>query len=207
MAAGLDPDTLAAEARSCLSDASQAFDLARIRLPREDDIVSLERLDEHARDQLPVLLRGNSAWIADTATDILWGHTDPAWFSMVTTLIPHTSPPRQHRLAGLVISLSNDTATQAAAYFASSDPPLRCAAAAWLDDSDPLHDQALLDPDASVRHAAGAAANDQTIPPAQYWSCPQCAGVNEMSTVWCRRCKRYGPFPPRIRPSSRGHGH
>ena len=195
LAASLDLDTIAAEARSCLSGASQdAFDLACVRLPREDGIMSLERLDEDAQVQLPILLSGDSAWMVETATEILWGCAAPTWFSVVTALIPNASPLRRRRLADLAISLSSDTVAQAATYFASSDPPLRCAAAAWLGDNSPLHEQALLDPDASVRQAAGAAANDQATPPAQYWSCPQCAGAAEMSTRFCPTCKQYGPF-------------
>lgn len=199
-AAGLEPDTVGAEAWSWPPGAlHDALDLACVRLPQEDDIMSLERLDKDAQAQLPALLSSDSAWIADTAADILWGHTDHAWYSTVTALIPHAQPLRRRSLADLAISLSNDTAAETAAYFTSSDPSLRCAAAGWLDDSDLLCEQALLDPDASVRQAAGAAADDQTIPPAQYWSCPQCAELNEMSTRWCATCNSHGPFPRQIR--------
>jgi hypothetical protein len=144
LAAGLDPDILAAEARSCLPDAVQdVLDLVCVCFPCEDDMLSLERLDEDARAQLPALLVGDVDWMADTATEILWGHVDLAWFQVVTALIPHASPSRRYGLACLAISLSGDTADQAAAYFASSDPPMRWAAATWFGDTDPLREQAL----------------------------------------------------------------
>ncbi|MGV9362040.1 NACHT domain-containing protein [Amycolatopsis sp. NPDC003731] len=189
LAAGLDIETLAAEARHCLANSVEdEFSLATVSLPREDRTLNVELLDQEARLGVVVLLTSDPEWIAETAVEILWGHVDPAWFSAVASLIPKVAPLRRRRLASLAISLSSDTAAQAAAYFASSDSPLRCAGAEALADNDPLRSKALVDADITVRHAAGATADSWAFMAADYWSCPRCASMNETSTPTCTVC-------------------
>jgi hypothetical protein len=203
LAAGLDLETLAAEARSCTPDAVRnVLELACVPLPREDDTVSLDRLDEEARASLPALLSCNSDWMANTAIEILWECTDSNWFPVIAKLIADAAPPRRHDLAELALSLSSDPTAQAALYLASTDPPLRRAAAAWLDDSNPLRQLALCDPDACVRIAAGAPLDDQSGSPPKYWCCLQCTAANEMSSRWCAACGHHSPFILHVRSRS-----
>jgi hypothetical protein len=216
-AVGIPLGKLAAEARR----AQQIHRQSPKRVPRllltpaaSPIAVKEPQLSAADIDQLLDCLGALSALTAHFAFDRLVATEDSRIGRRVQDMLPELRPQRRRNAALLTCLLADDPAATAKELLDSYEPRARAGAAAYLAWEasrtgravDALR-QARADPDLTVRleardreatdtKAITDEVNDLSIPSATYWTCPDCAGANDLEALDCSKCStgtRPGP--------------
>jgi hypothetical protein len=200
VAAGIDLALLAEEARAALKEIGDGsidpvLHLLQASPGERGHDLDLGRLNAEDRSAVLDLLTAQSDWIAESAAQLIWDAGRPGPTAEIAVRLRDVSPPRRFLLAALCCVVSAEPAAQMLAFFESTDPALRRAAAFVSRDVKPspqilaLKARALLDADATVRVAAGATTFEAPdLPPPDQWSCRSCANLNEFHVVDCPSC-------------------
>jgi hypothetical protein len=155
-----------------------------------------------------------SALTADFAFDRLVATKDSRIGRRLQGMLPELHPQRRRNAALLACLLADDPAVMAKELLDGHEPRGRAGAAAYLAWEasrtgrvvDALR-RARADPDLTVRleardrdagdtEAVINGMNDPSIPSATYWTCPDCAGANDLEALDCAMCStgtRPGP--------------
>jgi hypothetical protein len=216
-AAGIPLGTLAAEGRR----AQQIHRELPKRLPRlllmpapSPVLVREPQLSGADIEQLLDCLGALSALTAHFAFDWLAATRDSRIGRRVQGILPGLRPQRRRNAALLACLLAEDPAATAEELLDSDEPRARAGAAAYLAWAAPKTGRgvdalrrARADLDLTVRweardrHAPDTEAvidgvNDLSTPSATYWTCPDCAGANDLEVLDCSMCStgtRPGP--------------
>ena len=216
-AAGIPLGKLAAEARRAQQIHRESPERVPHLLltPAASPIAAKEpQLSAADIDQLLDCLGARSGLIADFAFDRLVATKDSRIGRRVQDKLPELRPQRRRNAALLACFLADDPAATAKELLDSDEPRARAGAAAYLAWEasrtgrvvDALR-QARADPDLTVRReardrtasdtkAVTEGVNDPNMPSATYWTCPDCAGANDLEALDCAMCStgtRPGP--------------
>lgn len=201
LAADFDLSLLAAQARAALEEdapndqVALPFEMASA-WPVDGGELNFGRIAPVGPSEVVELLAAQSDWIAESAARLLWDTRLSGLDDEVAALVPAVPPGRRFLVAVLCCTLSAQPAVRAQRFFETEDPALRRAAAAVSQDDErdqqleALRAQALLDADATIRIAAGAASLDEAdVPPPAYWSCHWCTHRNDLDAEECDDCE------------------
>ena len=165
-------------------------------------------------EQLLDCLGASSALTARFAFRRLAATRDSRIGRRVQELLPGLRPQRRRNAAVLACLLADDPAATAEELLAGDEPRARVGAAAYLAwkasrtkrgvdalmraraDLDLTVRLEARDRDATDTEALTDGANDLSIPAATYWTCPECAGANDLEVLDCSMCStgtRPGP--------------
>jgi hypothetical protein len=165
-------------------------------------------------EQLLDCLGASSALTAHFAFDRLVATSDSGIGRRVWERLSGMLPQRRRNAALLACLLAEDPVATAKELIAGDEPRARAGAAAYLAweasrtgrVADALR-RARADPDLTVRleardrdamdtEAVTDGVNDLSVPSAAYWTCPDCAGANDLEVLDCAMCStgtRPGP--------------
>jgi hypothetical protein len=165
-------------------------------------------------DQLLDCLGALSLLTAHFAFDRLVATRDSRIGRRVQDMLPELYPQRRRNAALLACILADDPVATAEELLDSDEPRARAGAAAYLAweasrtrrvvdalrraraDRDLTVRLEARDRDATDTQVVIDGVNDLSIPPATYWTCPDCAGVNDLEALDCSMCStgtRPGP--------------
>jgi hypothetical protein len=203
IAAGLDAAAIAAQARQAIRESQQPGNEASHHLlqliitPSPNPLPERDaaRLAPETQRELVGLLNARSDWIADTSSDMLCGTRNDQLRDRILAALTELAAPRRKEAAFVAAVVATDRVQTAAELLAQPDPAARAGAVRLL--------RCLRSPSARARqllHDAGSD-NDLTIrvasrqphakhPEATTWSCPDCAGYNDLAEKNCQICGR-----------------
>jgi hypothetical protein len=195
-AAGLDRAVLAAEAYAAMNagDTGDCEVLGVLFAPPYSPAPDLnpQLLAQEDINVLIGALEASSDWIADVAARLLLARHDSRDLEKIERLRHALPPSRRIDVTRLVIALSADPPATCSDLLGWDDPATRTGAALELkrcqgtDQADNALQRALVDPDLTVRLAAGA--SQERALQADYWSCPDCAIINDIPVPHCAHC-------------------
>ncbi|MFE2063603.1 NACHT domain-containing protein [Streptomyces sp. NPDC059467] len=190
---------------ACAQQASQVLDdEAELRLYTYDFLfTSLNHPDPEPLDAsmydirtlVSIIGDARSDWMASTASILLSRLADARTLPHLEQL-SRDLPPDRRRLATVTLIFSSPDPLQAAGQMYESEKPvIRCGVAmavSMMDSNEPrlsgLRESLLSDEDATVRWYAVVENSAYTEVGASYWSCPECAGINDIASSDCRHC-------------------